>query len=76
MTDPWDFRAGMDTTKSFHAFEHYLQLASHERSVRVAWSEHQENCRRRTVAPDQKKAGRNWDIWSAQNDWIARAQAP
>lgn len=62
MPTQWDRRPG-ENSKRYAAFSHYISLAPHERSTERV---------RRDLGYRSK---RHLETWSAQDEWVARAQA-
>ena len=67
---PWERQSG-ETSAAFHAFEHYRDLSSYERSVRVAYNLHHKNCLKRKQSA--KRASGEWVAFATNHDWIQRA---
>ena len=69
----WE-RQQQETSKAFHAFEHYRDLPIGDRSIDAAYNEHLNRCQkgRQTVG---KRSARNWHRWSTSNSWVARVSA-
>ena len=63
-----------ETSKAFHAFEHYRDMPIGDRSIDTAHSEHLACCQdgRQKVG---KRSARSWHRWSAANQWVERAAA-
>ena len=68
----WD-RQFTETPKAFHAFEHYRDMPTSDRSIDAAYAEHQERCDRRQSSG--KRAAGFWHRWSSSNGWVDRAAA-
>ena len=68
--DTWQKQAG-ETPKAFHAFEHYRDMPTSDRSIDAAYAEHQERCDRRQSSG--KRAAGFWHRWSSSNGWVDRA---
>ena len=67
-TEVWE-ELDTETSKAYHAFEHYRDLPPFGRSMKKAWEEHTLNC-------DPFRAGRptprNWEQWSSDHEWVKR----
>ena len=68
----WDIQPG-ETSKAFHAFEHYRDLPIGDRSIDAAYREHRQSCEGHQRGTN--RAPRRWKTWSVDNRWVDRAAA-
>ena len=66
----WD-RQPCETSKAFHAFEHYRDMPPADRSIDAAHAEHLAQCERRQRRG--KRGSNTWHGWSSANRWVGRA---
>jgi hypothetical protein len=65
---PWEFNPQLDTTKSLEAFSLFLNLG-HKRTLAAAYRLYKGR------SEDGLKTARYFERWSAQGQWVARAEA-
>jgi hypothetical protein len=70
--EPGWFRQDGETNKSYAAFQHYLHLASSERTVERAYLE---TGLKQVLNRSQKSFPTIWGEWCRLFDWVARAAA-
>lgn len=70
---PWQQQAD-ESTRAYHAFLHFVQLLPHERSLRVAYTNHQRLCRSANP-PHTLSISPEWAAWRFRHSWPERVQA-
>ena len=66
---PWT-RESFSAGARFHAFAHYRDLPSFDRSLIRAYNEHRARCLQKPAA--RLTSGR-WKTWSVEDDWLTRS---
>ena len=69
---PWD-RLPDETYKAWHAFQHYLDRPSGDRSIRTAWLAHIVDCEVKSKKHNMNRPGAWWGLWSKKYGWVERA---
>ena len=67
---PWEKMPG-ERSEAFHAFTHYRDLPSWNRSVRKAYQQHMHDCR--GVDSTGKASPGTWNTWVRKFNWVERA---
>lgn len=63
-----------EPSPAFHAFTHYRNLPSGDRSIDKAWREHQRRCRG-VHGVTKSRAVPRWRIWASCWGWVERTAA-
>jgi hypothetical protein len=68
---PWQ-RMPEESAKAYHAFTHFLTLLPHERSMGLAYTTHQKQCRQSTNPAKALHASPEWQAWRFRFSWKER----
>lgn len=69
---PWAKQPG-EGDRAFHAFTHFLSLLPHERSMDLAYTNHQKLCKHSTNPKHLLRCDPGWQDWRFRFSWLERA---